>query len=138
MKGKKHITKHLTIKNKNILSLSILLIICILSSCVNIGSDVMQTDPSILSSNRWGEVDAGKTVEDRIVNVNFTVGEKIEKNMSVKESLNEAKKIGREHNVKYYSYQPSEVDVTGDFSYYDVFGQKHVMNIRSKCRKTKT
>lgn len=130
-------TERLIIKNKNIILISIIVLIFIFSSCVHTGSDTNATEPTILSSNRWGETDASKPVEDRTVNVNFTVGQKVEKNEPVKESINEAKKLGREHSVKYYSYQPSSADAVGDFSYYDVFGQKHVMNIDPNVEKQK-
>lgn len=127
--------RYLQVKNRNILFISVFFVICGLTSCVNTGSQISQTEPTIISSNRWGNTNSGKTVEERTVDVKFTVGQKTETNEPVKESLNEAKKLGREHSVKYYSYQASEEDAVGDFSYYDVFGQKHVMNINPNVEK---
>ena len=115
---------------KNIIILTTLSVFSmLLFSCVNTSTTQPTTEPTIISSNRWSETTETTTVEDRTVNVNFTVGQKIEKNEPVKESLSEAKKLGREHSVKYYSYQPSPEGTVGDFSYLDVFGQKHVMTI---------
>ena len=75
------------------------------------------------------------TGEPKIIDVRFSVKDKNnELNLLVVEDKAEAKILGKEHSVKYYSYMPNE-KVGSNFSYFDVFGNKREMIINENVPK---
>lgn len=109
-------------KSKRVICLAVVLML--LSAC---GSSKVATS----SSNQKRPA----TGEPKIIDVRFSVKDRNnELNLLVVEDKKEAKKLGKEHSVKYYSYMPNEKK-DSDFSYYDVFGNKRDMIINENVTK---
>ena len=53
--------------------------------------------------------------------------------VKVREGIADNERAHREHSVKYYSYQASDENDEGDFSYYDVAGVYHKMTINKNA-----
>lgn len=114
--------------NKGLRLISTLLILVLLASCSS-KSATKSIEKAETNSN-------GKTGSNaKAINVDFTVGKSVEGDNSVAENKEELRVLNREHSIKYYSYQPSHESTKGNFTYYDVLGQKHVMTIEDSVQK---
>ena len=100
-------------------------VICLtLSSC--------ESSKVAISSGNQKRAATGKP---QIIDVRFSVKDRNnELNLLVVEDKAEAKKLGKKHSVKYYSYMPNEKQGS-NFTYYDVFGNKREMIINENVPK---
>lgn len=113
-------------KNKRLkTSIVVFCLMCmILSSC---GSSKVATSS--------GNTQRPATGKPNVIDVRFSVKDRNnELNLLVVEDKAEAKQLGKEHSVKYYSYMPNEKK-DSNFSYFDVFGNKREMVINENVPK---
>ena len=73
--------------------------------------------------------------DSKVINVTFSLGESVKYDNEVKEDASAIKALKREHSVKYYAYHPSPESTIGNFTYYDVAGNKKIMTINENVPK---
>ena len=73
--------------------------------------------------------------DSKVINVTFSLGESVKYDNEVKEDASALKALKREHSVKYYAYHPSPESTIGNFTYYDVAGNKKIMTINENVPK---